>query len=108
LQEPNDFFVRIMTGNSQRQTVTISNPQGLHMRPIMAFVEVANSFSGTVSVMRTGASEPVNGRSILGLMSLGAEHGTELVLEVDGPSAAETLQALVAVLQRNFEEENPV
>ena len=94
-----------MTGNSFRQTVTITNPQGLHMRPIMAFVEVANRCPGTVSIMRQGSSSPVNGRSPLGLMSLGADQGTELLIEVSGPDARETVQALLEVLQRNFDEE---
>jgi phosphotransferase system HPr (HPr) family protein len=94
-----------MTGNSQRQTVTITNPQGFHMRPILAFVEVANRFPGTITVTRSGKGEPVNGRSILGLLSLGAEEGSELVLEVNGPGAAETVQALQDVLRRTFDDD---
>ena len=102
-QQPPDYSVPTMTGNSQRQTVTITNPQGLHMRPIMAFVEVANRFAGTVNVTRQGEQTAVNGRSILGLMSLGAEQGTELVLEVIGQGADEAMRALVDVLRRNFD-----
>ncbi len=74
------------------------------MRPIEAFVKVANRFPGTVTVMRVG-SAPVNGKSMLHLMSLGAEQGHELLIEATGPGAPEILQALDEVFQRNFDEE---
>jgi phosphocarrier protein HPr len=95
-----------MTGNSHRQTVTITNPQGFHMRPMAAFVEVANRFPGNITVTRPDGSSPVNGKSILALMSLVAVQGTDLSIEVTGPDAAEVLQSLLEVLQRNFDEEH--
>jgi phosphotransferase system HPr (HPr) family protein len=104
-QQPSGFSTQTMTGNIERQTVTITNPQGLHMRPILAFVEVANRYPGTVTIKRLGSDAPVNGRSPLGLMSLGADQGTELLIEVSGPEARETVQALIDVLQRSFDEE---
>ena len=83
------------------------------MRPMAAFVEIANRFSGTVNVKRLDSPEQeqgsdcsfVNGRSILGLMGLAAEQGTQLVIEVTGPGAEETMRALVDVLHRHFDEE---
>ena len=75
------------------------------MRPMAAFVEVANRFPGTVTVMRTGQPPPANGKSILALMSLVAVQGTEVLIEVTGPDGAEILHSLVEVLQRNFDEE---
>ena len=93
-----------MTGNSFRHTVTISNPQGFHMRPMAAFVEEANRFPCAVTVTRSGMA-PVNGKSILSLMGLVAIQGTELIIEVTGPRAAEAIQALVTVFQRNYDEE---
>lgn len=92
-----------MTGNSYRQTFTITNPHGLHMRPAMAFVEVANRCPGTVTITRPGTDAPVNGRSILGLLSLGAEQGTEVLIEVSGPDAEQTIKSLVEVLQKDFD-----
>jgi len=88
-----------------RQTVAITNPQGFHMRPMAAFVEVANRYPAcNVTVTRDGKS-PVNGRSMLGLMGLVADQGTELVIEVTGSDADTALQALIEVFQRNFDEE---
>ena len=94
-----------MKGDSLRQTVSVTNPQGFHMRPMAAFVEEANRFPCAVTVTRSGMA-PVNGKSILSLMGLVAIQGTELVIEVEmGPSAAEALQALVKVFQRTYDEE---
>ena len=93
-----------MPGEPLRAKVTVTNPQGFHMRPIEAFVAVANRFPGTVSVMRVG-SPSVNGKSMLHLMGLAAEQGHELLIEVSGPGAAEILPALVAVFEQNFDEE---
>ena len=74
------------------------------MRPMAAFVEAANRFPCAVTVFRPGKS-PANGKSMLALMGLVAEQGTELVIEVTGPRAAEALPALLLVLQRTFDEE---
>ena len=93
-----------MMGESLRQTVVIANPHGFHMRPMAAFVEAANRFPCTVTVLRAG-KEPVNGKSMFALMGLVATEGTELVIEVTGPKAAEALQAIVMVFQRNFDDE---
>ena len=93
-----------MKGDSLQQTVTVTNPQGFHMRPMAAFVEAANRFPCAVTVTR-GGMPPVNGKSILALMSLVAVEGTELMIEVTGSSAADALQALVLVFQRTYDDE---
>ncbi len=93
-----------MPGDSLCQIVAINNPHGFHMRPMAAFVEAANRFAGSVTVGRRGKA-PVNGKSMLGLMGLNAPQGTELVIEVTGPNAAEALHTLVLVFQRNFDDE---
>jgi len=93
-----------MAGESVRQTVVITNPQGFHMRPMAAFVEAAARFPCTVKVTRAG-KPAVDGKSLLALMGLVAVQGSELVIEVTGARAAEAIQALVAVFQRNFDEE---
>ena len=73
------------------------------MRPMQAFVEAAARFAGTVSVMRQG-KPAVNGKSMLGLLGLVAEQGTELVIEVTGPNAANELKVLIEVFERNFDD----
>jgi phosphotransferase system HPr (HPr) family protein len=93
-----------MNGEPLRRTITVSNPQGLHMRPITSFVEVANKFKSDVYLAKEGDSK-INGKSPLGLLGLAAEQGTVLILEVNGPDAEEALSALVEVLSKASAEE---
>ncbi len=93
-----------MTGESLRRSVTITNPQGLHMRPLQAFVEAAGRFRSEVFVSKEGG-ERLNGKSLLNLLTMGAEQGTVIHLEVCGPDSREALDALVEVLERTYADE---
>jgi phosphotransferase system HPr (HPr) family protein len=93
-----------MSGETLRQTVVVTNPQGFHMRPLTAFVELARKFQSTVTVRKDGQSS--DGKSPLELMTLGAEQGTELVLEVSGSDARAALEALARVLAAPAPDEN--
>jgi phosphocarrier protein HPr len=90
-----------MTHDSLRQSVTITNPSGLHMRPAQDFVEAAGRFQSSVLIAREGG-ERVNGKSMLNLLSLAAEQGTIVHIEVAGPDCQEALGVLVEVLQRTY------
>jgi phosphocarrier protein len=93
-----------MNGEPLVAKVTISNAQGLHMRPMQAFVTLASRFQSTVHVSKHD-DQRVDGKSPWGLLSLGAEQGTELTLEVCGPDQKEALDALVEFLKRLIEED---
>jgi phosphotransferase system HPr (HPr) family protein len=86
-----------MNGEPLQRKVVITNPQGLHMRPISAFVQLALKFQSEVSVYNS-ARERFDGKSPLSLLGLGAEQGTELTLEVRGPDQEDALRALVDLL----------
>jgi phosphotransferase system HPr (HPr) family protein len=86
-----------MDGNGRlRQTVVIANPQGLHLRPAMAFARLAQQFQAAVTVIHGDRS--VNGKSLIDLMLLAVEQGTELIVEVDGADAQRALPALAGIL----------
>src|SRR5262249_37403021 len=74
---------------TRRRTVTIANPNGLHMRPAAAFAELAAKFNSSVKLARDAQS--VDGKNWLELLLLAAEPGTELTLEVAGPDAAQAI-----------------
>jgi len=93
-----------MNGQVFRHQFVITNPQGFHMRPITAFAETACKFQSNITVTKK-EGEPINGKSPLSLIGLGALQGTELVIEVNGPDAAEALPALLAVLSRTWDDE---
>jgi phosphotransferase system HPr (HPr) family protein len=85
-----------MNGEILRRKVTIVDPQGLHMRPLAAFAQRAAQFQSTVTVSKE--DQRVDGKSVLALMLLAAQHGTELGLEVSGPDAHLAVDTLAELL----------
>jgi phosphocarrier protein HPr len=81
-----------------RKKIIVKNKQGLHARPAALFVQVANRFEANITVSRD--EEQVNGKSIMGILMLGAEQGSEIVLEADGKDAEAALGELEQVLNR--------
>jgi phosphocarrier protein HPr len=92
-----------MNGETLRRLVTITNPQGLHMRPASAFVQRAGLFQSTVTVAK--GDQRVNGKSLWDLMLLAAEQGTELALEVSGDDARAAIDTLAELLCAQAAEE---
>ena len=88
---------------SQR-TVIIASSVGLHARPAALFVQAATGTGLAVKIGRTG-EEPVDARSILGVMALGAKHGEEVTLTAEGDGAESALEELVALLSRDLDAE---
>jgi phosphocarrier protein HPr len=97
-QPPQD----VMNGEPLRRVVTVANPQGLHMRPAAAFAKAARQYQSAVTLSRDDRS--VNGKSQIDLLLLAAEPGAKLVLEVSGEDAPLALDALGAILESVFEE----
>ena len=87
-----------------RESVKLTNRNGLHARPAHLFVQTANRFASEVRVSREGG-ESVDGKSIMGIMMLAAEYGSVLDLESEGSDAAEQLAALRALVESGFGEE---
>jgi phosphocarrier protein HPr len=86
-----------VTGMNVCRTVIVGNaPDGLHMRPAVAFAKLARAFRCTVTV-RSG-EKVADGRSPHELIMLIALPGTELELALDGDDAAAAIDPLVAIL----------
>jgi len=84
--------------------VVVSNKRGLHARAAARFVTLAERFGAAVDVVRDGQS--VSARSIMGLMMLGAGPGAEIELRAEGWDAREALDALVALVESGFNEQD--
>jgi len=84
-------------------TITIENRLGLHARPAMAFVDLANQFQSSITVRK--GDQKVDGKSIMQMMMLAATRGTKLEIEVNGPDAEDAMQALTELVERKFDEE---
>jgi phosphocarrier protein HPr len=68
-----------------KKKLVVKNKQGLHARPAALFVQIANKFDSRITVSRD--NEEVNGKSIMGILMLGAEKGTTILIEADGDDA---------------------
>jgi len=80
----------------------IVNPLGMHVRPGAEFVKVANRFKSAVEVRKDDVS--VNGKSILGMMTLAAECGSSIMIKTEGDDAEEAMNALLALVADGFHE----
>ena len=78
---------------AHHRTVTIIHPQGLHARPAALFVQLAKAFGCRVTVKKGRKS--VDGKSIMGLLTLAAGRGSRISIVTDGPDAAAALERLV-------------
>jgi len=84
--------------------LAICNRKGLHARASAKFVQTVEKFDADVRVMRCG--ETVGGTSIMGLMMLAASPGTSITVEAIGKDAAEVLDALTALINSRFGEDD--
>lgn len=75
-----------------RKKLTIRNRQGLHARPAALFVRLASKFDSEITVRK--GKEQVNGKSIMGILMLGCEKGSQIELLIEGKDAAKAIQEL--------------
>ena len=86
-----------------RATANICNTRGLHARASAKFVKLASTFDAEVHVTRDGVT--VNALSIMGLLMLGAGIGCGIHIEAEGPDAEQAVEALVALVEGRFDED---
>lgn len=80
--------------------VTVNNEAGLHARPSSELVKTAAMFESDFFIEMYGYR--VNGKSILGIMTLAAEQGAEMDLIVDGPDEEKAMDAISTLFNENF------
>ncbi|MGA2380783.1 MAG: HPr family phosphocarrier protein [Spirochaetia bacterium] len=83
--------------------VTIRNRAGMHARPAALLVKTASSFVSQISIEKD--SERVNGKSIMGVITLGATFNTPLKIIAEGPDESEAVDAIQRLFDNRFEEE---
>ena len=83
--------------------VKIVNKFGLHARPAAEFVKLAARFRSQIFASKEDTE--VNGKSIMGVMMLAAECGSELRIRAQGEDAEEAMNELVALVERGFGED---
>ncbi|MGO9409324.1 MAG: HPr family phosphocarrier protein [Spirochaetia bacterium] len=83
--------------------VTIRNRAGMHARPAALLVKTASEFESRIYIEKD--SERVNGKSIMGVITLGATYNTPLKIIADGPDETQALDAIEKLFENRFEEE---
>jgi phosphotransferase system HPr (HPr) family protein len=76
--------------------LTIKNEQGLHARPAAIFVQIANKYESDIVVKKD--RQEVNGKSIMGLLTLAVGKGSKLHIKANGPDAKEAIAELEKVI----------
>ncbi len=79
--------------------ITIMNSQGLHARPAALFVQIAAKYDSKITVKK--GAESVNGKSIMGILMLGAQFQNKIIVTADGPDAQAAVDELENFLTKN-------
>ena len=86
------------------EILTIINKHGLHARPAAQFVKIAGRFKSDIKVIKDGLE--VNGKSIMGIMMLAAEPGSEITLLIEGEDEKQAFEALNELISQKFYEDD--
>jgi len=84
------------------KTVIIRNKLGLHARAAVKFVNLSNRFGSSVRIVKDG--DEIDGKSILGILTLAATQGTSIRLVVAGKDEEAAMAALVELIASRFDE----
>ncbi len=82
--------------------VMIRNKAGMHTRPASILVKLACKFKSDFYVIKDGFQ--INGKSIIGVMSLAAEYGSTVILRFDGVDEEKAAEEITAYFERGFDE----
>ena len=87
-----------------KNTITIINTLGMHARASAKFVSMALRFQSDIEI--SNGKKTINGKSIMGVMTLAATKNTVLEINIDGPDEEAMNSALVTLIQNKFDELN--
>jgi phosphocarrier protein len=85
-----------------QREVTIKNRAGLHTRPAATLVKLAAKFKSDFFIDKDGFE--INGKSIIGVMTLAAEQGSKMLLRFSGEDEEEAARAVCELFERGFDE----
>lgn len=83
--------------------VKIVNRAGLHTRPAAALVKIASKFNSEVTLIRGDFA--INAKSIIGVMTLAAEKGSRLIVQVDGDDENTAIEEICKLFDSGFGED---
>lgn len=86
------------------ETTTIQNITGLHARPASVFIACAAKYKSRITIKRVGGDEQVNAKSIVMLLTLALNKGSEVEICAEGEDEREAVKALVCLIESKFNE----
>ena len=89
-----------------QKKIVIKNKLGLHARPAALFVQVANKFDSDITVKK--GSRKVNGKSIMGILTLEAGSGSAVFVKIEGNDAHQAMTELEKVLSGETDERKSI
>jgi phosphocarrier protein HPr len=99
-----DFTEKILFFRMIKKSVKIENKLGLHARPASLLVKKASEFESKITIEKDGVE--VNAKSIMGVMMLAAEKGSEVILTADGKDEKKAIEQLIQLIaKKKFDEE---
>ena len=87
------------------RSIEISNKYGLHARASTRLAQLAKQFQSSIFISTPSVTEEVDAKSILGILTLGAEKGQVLRVKASGDDAEAAMAAIVRLIEQNFGEE---
>ena len=84
------------------RTFVIGNKLGLHARPAAVFVQTANRFEASLEIQKEDLK--IDGKSIMGIMTLAAEMGSSITVRAVGKDASVAMETLAKLIESNFGE----
>ena len=100
------------TMSVQSRDIVIQNTHGLHARPAMQFVDLANQFASEITVSKPGSAEggdegplTVDAKSVMQMILLEAVCGTKLQIRAEGDDAAAAVEQLAKLVEEKFGED---
>ena len=85
-----------------KETILINKESGLHARPAATLVRIASKYTSEITIVKDGME--INGKSILGVMTLAAEKGSTIMLIISGEDEKEAMTQLVTFLNEPEDE----
>lgn len=86
----------------KERRLTVTNPLGVHARPAALIVQTASKFESVITLTKDGRA--VNGKSMLGVMTLAAEMGSVVTIRAEGPDEDAAVDAIAEAFNTRFGE----
>ena len=87
--------------------IVVTHPIGLHARPSVKLTQLAKTYDASIRLRVLGNGEWVDAKSIVRVMAMKVKVGQTLLVQAEGVDATSAVDALVTLVERDFDEQDP-